>query len=125
MVLEDRKHERTMLDTMGAESNFHIEVYDQRYYLDKVHDISISGAGIQIPNEIEPGTPVKVVYTTSEHHISVTGRTVWCSPIAWGKEEEEDQSRFRTGIQFEPSDRNAMLFFSALRDFITPFDKSA
>ncbi len=119
MALEDRKHRRTPLNTRGATHRFHIEVYDQRYTLDGIHDISISGTGIQVPNEIDPGTPVKVVYSTPDFTVSVTGRTVWCSPIPLGLDSKAEQPGYRTGVQFEPSDRNVMLFFTALKDYIT------
>lgn len=118
MALEDRKHRRTPINTASVTHRFHIEVYDQRYTLDGIHDISISGTGIQIPNELEPGTPVKVVYSSPDFTVSVTGRTVWCAPIQLGGSSDETPG-FRTGVQFEPSDRNVMLFFTALKDYIT------
>lgn len=118
MVLEDRRHERTQVNFEDTGDCFHLEVYDRRYVLNRIHDISISGTGIQIPNEIEPGTPVKLVFRTGSHSISVNGTTVWSDPIQLGPETTTPKSTYRTGVQFDPRDRNCTLFFMALRDFI-------
>ncbi|MFC1748634.1 PilZ domain-containing protein [Pseudomonadota bacterium] len=118
MAFEDRKHQRTQVARECADNSFHIEVYDRRYVLDKIHDVSISGTGIQIPNEIDPGTPVKLVYRTDKYSISVNGTTVWCNSIPLGMEQRRSKHSYRTGIQFDPKDRNCMLFFMALKDTI-------
>jgi hypothetical protein len=118
MTLEDRRHQRTQLDYEDTEDCFHIEVYDRRYVLNRVHDVSISGTGIQIPNEIEPGTPVKLVYRSGSHMVSVNGTTVWCNQIPLGLEQPPPTPAYRTGIQFDPKDRNCNLFFMAMRDHI-------
>lgn len=118
MTLEDRKHQRTELEYEDTDGCFHIEVYDQRYVLNRIHDVSISGTGIQIPNEIEPGTPVKLVFRRAEHSVSVNGKAVWCDPIPLGLEPTPPEPAYRTGIQFDPKDRNCAVFFMTLRDFI-------
>lgn len=118
MAFEDRKHQRTQVEKECADNSFHIEVYDRRYVLDKIHDVSISGTGIQIPNEIDPGTPVKLVYRTDKYSISVNGTTVWCNSIPLGDKARSSKNGYRTGIQFDPKDRNCTLFFMALKDII-------
>ena len=118
MTLEDRKHQRTELNFEDREDCFHIEVYDRRYVLNRIHDVSISGTGIQIPSEIEPGTPVKLVFRSGSHSVSVNGTTVWCDPIPLGLEPTPPKPAYRTGVQFDPKDRNCAMFFMALRDFI-------
>ncbi len=125
MALEDRRHERTQINYEDTNDCFHLEVYDRRYVLNRIHDISISGTGIQIPDEIEPGTPVKLVLRSGGHNISVNGTTVWNDPITSGQETAPPQSTYRTGVQFDPRDRSCSLFFMALRDFITDRKKSA
>jgi len=121
MTFEDRKHQRTPIDSEFSTETFHIEVYDRRYVLNRIHDVSISGTGIQIPNEIKPGTPVKLVFKNGNHTISVNGTTVWCNPIRLGLEElaPTGKAGYRTGIQFDPKDRNCAMFFMALKDFIS------
>ncbi len=122
MMLEDRKHQRTSINRECADNSFHIEVYDRRYVLDKIHDVSVSGTGIQIPNEIDPGTPVKLVFRSDNYSISVNGTTVWCDSIPLGADAVKAKSKksgYRTGIQFDPKDRNCTLFFMALKDFIS------
>lgn len=122
MSFEDRKHQRTRIDAdFGSDESFYVEVYDRRYVLDRIHDVSISGTGIQIPNEIRPGTPVKMVFKNDRYTISVNGTTVWCNPIRLGLEELNPTGKgaFRTGIQFDPKDRNCAMFFMALKDFIS------
>lgn len=118
MTLEDRKHQRTEVNFEDSDDCFHIEVYDRRYVLNRIHDVSISGTGIQIPNEIEPGTPVKLVFRSGKHSVSVNGTTVWCNSIPLGLESAPPKPAYRTGVQFDPKDRNCTMFFMALRDFI-------
>ncbi len=124
MALEDRRHERTQINYEDTNDCFHLEVYDRRYVLNRIHDISVSGTGIQIPDEIEPGTPVKLVLRSSGHNISVNGTTVWNDPITSGQKTASPQSTYRTGVQFDPRDRSCSLFFMALRDFIADHKKS-
>ncbi len=118
MTFEDRKHQRTTIENECTDNCFHIEVYNRMYVLDRIHDVSISGTGIQIPNEIDPGTPVKLVFKTNKYSISVNGTTIWCNSIPLGVEATSSQKGYRTGIQFDPKDRNCTLFFMALKDFI-------
>jgi len=118
MALEDRKHQRTQLDFTDTEDCFYIEVYDRRYVLNRIHDVSVSGTGIQIPNVIEPGTPIKLVFRSGNHSVSVNGTTVWCDAIPLGQEPMPAKPAYRTGIQFDPKDRNCAMFFMTLRDFI-------
>lgn len=125
MALEDRRHERTQVNYEDTNDCFHLEVYDRRYVLNRIHDISISGTGIQIPNEIEPGTPVKLVLRSGNHSVSVNGTTVWSDPIPLGKEQIIPGPTYRTGVQFDPRDHNCSLFFMALRDFIADRKKAA
>ncbi len=122
--MEGRKHPRDLLNIAGTEERFHLEVYDEEFLLDHVHDISLSGTGIRIPKEVDAGTPLKLVYRTSDYTISVKGMAVWCSPVELGKCSDPDNPSFRIGIQFDPNDRNSPLFFTALRDYIDPFDPS-
>lgn len=120
MSFEDRKHQRTSIESEFSSDSFHVEVYDRSYVLNRIHDVSISGTGIQIPSEIRPGTPVKLVFKSDDYTISVNGITVWCNPIPLGLEEltPSGKGAYRTGIQFDPKDRNCAMFFMALKDFI-------
>lgn len=121
MSFEDRKHQRTAIESEFSSDSFHVEVYDRSYVLNRIHDVSISGTGIQIPSEIRPGTPVKLVFKSDDYTISVNGTTVWCNPIPLGLEEltPTGKGAYRTGIQFDPKDRNCAMFFMALKDFIS------
>ena len=121
--MEDRKHPRLMLDTLGASNGFHIEVYDNSFELDCIHDVSICGTGIRIPRHIDVGVPVKLVYKTRDYAIRVKGITVWCTPIPLGADDPAPSiPSYRTGIEFDPADRNCALFFTALKEYIDPFD---
>lgn len=124
MLEEDRKQPRTQVSTFGIDDNFHIEVYNQEYALNQVHDVSISGTGIQIPSEIEPGTPVKFVYATRDYTIAVSGMAVWCNLIPLGNENDSPIPSYRTGIQFDPRDRNCTLLFMALKEWMGGFGSS-
>lgn len=121
MSIEDRKYQRTSIESEFSNERFHVEVYDRSYVLCRIHDVSISGTGIQIPNEIRPGTPVKLVFRNDNYTISVNGTTVWCKPIALGLANPAASAKgdYRTGIRFDPKDRNCAMFFMALKDFIS------
>lgn len=124
MNFNHRQQQRSSLKKHSPRARFHVEVYNRQYILDEVHDVSVTGAGIKIPNEIVPGTPVKLVYRDTDYSISVLGKAVWCAPVD-GQSTTPDsppESCFRTGIQFDARDRNCTLFFMALREFIDTFD---
>lgn len=121
--MEDRKHPRLMLDTADADTRFHIEIYDDVFTLDHIHDVSVCGTGIQLPKHIEAGIPVKLVYKTRHYTISVNGTTVWCTPIPLGVDDPAPSiPSYRTGIQFDLNDQNCTLFFMALKEYIDPLD---
>jgi len=69
-----------------------------------------------------PGTPVKLVYQTADYSISVNGVAVWCNLIPLGKESNSPIPSYRTGIQFDPSDRSCALLFHALKDLMGDSD---
>ncbi len=121
MPIEDRKHQRSPIESEFCSDSFHVEVYDRSYVLNRIHDVSISGTGIMIPNEIRPGTPVKLVFKSDDYIISVNGTTVWCKPISSGLDDKglNGKDAYRTGIQFDYKDRNCAMFFMALKDFIS------
>ena len=121
MPIEDRKHQRSAIESEFCSDSFHVEVYDRSYVLNHIHDVSISGTGIMIPSEIRPGTPVKLVFKSDDYIISVNGTTVWCKPISSGLEDKgvNGKETYRTGIQFDYKDRNCSMFFMALKDFIS------
>ncbi len=124
-MLEDRLEPRTQVEDFDFDNHFHIEVFDQEYALNQIHDVSISGTGIQIPSEIEPGTQVKLVYQTQDYMISVSGTAVWCNPIPLGGESNSPIPTYRTGIQFDACDRSCALLFLALKDLMGQGDSRA
>ncbi len=122
---EDRQQPRTQVESFDPDSHFHIEVFDQEYALNQIHDVSISGTGIQIPSEIEPGTQVKLVYQTQDYVISVDGVAVWCNLIPLGAENNSPIPTYRTGIRFDACDRSCALLFLALKDRMGQADSRA
>jgi hypothetical protein len=124
MNQNNRIQQRSSLKKRNPQAKFHVEVYNRQYVLDEVHDVSVSGAGIKIPSEIAPGTPVKLVYRDLDYSISVLGKAVWCAPVNNQTivRSIDNEAFYRTGIQFDARDRNCTLFFMALREFIDTFD---
>lgn len=116
---DERKHPRTRINAAGGTTDhtLHLEVYDQRYILDQVHDVSVSGTGIQIPQEIQAGTPVKLVLRSADVTVGVRGITVWCDNGGFGSPDHAAGS-YRVGVQFDPKDRNIPLFFLALKQHV-------
>jgi len=119
-MLEDRKQPRADVNAFDLNKRFHIEIYDREFSLSQIHDVSISGTGIQIHSEVPPGTPIKLVYETDSYAIAVKGMTVWSNPIPQGPDSNAVIPSYRTGIQFDPSDRNCAMLFHALKDFMQP-----
>ena len=109
-----REHNR---DELIAEPNtalFFIEVENTRYPLHKVHDLSVSGVGIEAPIAISKSTEIGLCFEEADYRINVIGTVMWCLPGT--------NDTFRLGIKFSPrTAQNNLLLFMAMRRYIDEF----
>ena len=125
MTLENRNESRS---SIKSENNalFHIEIFDQKYPIEHVNDVSLTGLGIRFSQEIPRGTPVRMLCTEKDCDITIPGTVAWCEPIIdTAASDVEQQVWFRNGIRLDTRDSDYMLFFMAVRQYIDPFDKVA
>lgn len=121
MLREGREHERKPLLTWDADGIFFIEVNGERHLFDTVKDISVSGAGIQLPVPLSPATPVALGFEQDESQLQVQATVVWCQAVNIGPNSDETSHHFCMGIRFNPMDvKNSSMLFTVLREFIEP-----
>ena len=123
MIIENRKESRS---TIQPENNalFYIEIFDKKYPIEHVNDVSLTGVGIRFSQEIPRGTPVRMLCTEKDCDITIPDTVAWCEPIIdTAPTDVEQQVWFQNGIRFDTRDRNHTLFFLALRQYIDPYDK--
>ena len=120
MLRESREYERKPLLTPEQEGIFFLEVEGERYIFDTVKDVSVSGAGVELPVALLPTSIVVLGFDQEDYQVRVKATVVWCQTI-----EEPDPingQNFRIGIRFNPLDlKNSSQLFLALREFIDPF----
>ena len=120
MLRESREYERKPLLTPEQEGIFFLEVEGERYIFDTVKDVSVSGAGVELPVALLPTSIVVLGFDQEDYQVRVKATVVWCHTI-----EEPDPingQNFRIGIRFNPLDlKNSSQLFLALREFIDPF----
>lgn len=121
MLRESRENERKPLVTPDKEAAFFIESNGVRYPFDKVKDVSVSGAGIQLPIPLAASSAIVLGFDQDDFQVRVQGTIVWCHAL-----EEYNQNstkrHYRMGVRFNPLDmKNSSILFLALREFIDPF----
>ena len=122
MLRESRENERKLLITPDKEAVFFIESNGARYPFDKVKDVSVSGAGIQLPIPLAPSSSVILGFDQDDYQVRVQGTVVWCQELVEECANDTDQRHYRMGVRFNPQDmKNSSMLFLALREFIDPF----
>lgn len=122
MLRESRENERKALVTPDQEIVFFIESNGERYPFNKVKDVSVSGAGIQLPIPLAPSSPIVLGFDQDDYQVRVQGTVVWCQALEEECANDTDQRSYRMGVRFNPLDmKNSSMLFLALREFIDPF----
>jgi len=122
MLRESREYERKPLLTPEEEYLFFIEVEGERFALDNVKDVSVSGAGIELTVPLIPTSPVILGLEQEDQEVRVQGAVVWCQELASDDVVDAHQPLYRLGIRFNPMDlKSSSTLFLALREFIDPF----
>jgi hypothetical protein len=122
MLRESRENERKPLITPDTEAIFFIEANGERHPFDKVKDVSVSGAGIQLAVPLEQSSSIVLGFDQDDYQVRVQGTVVWCQALEQESADDPAQRRYRMGVRFNPLDmKNSSLLFLALREFIDPF----
>ncbi len=122
MLRESRENERKPLVTPDEEAIFFIESNGTRYPFNKVNDVSVSGAGIQLPVALTPASTIVLGFDQDDYQVRVQGTVVWCQSLEEQAFNDSQQHRYRMGVRFNPLDmKNSSMLFMALREFIDPF----
>ena len=66
MSAERREHEREAVSAGGDDARFSLKAGSRDYAFTHVHDVSISGAGVVLPEPIDIGTPVTLTFDSDE-----------------------------------------------------------
>lgn len=122
MLRESREYERKPLLTPEEESLFFIEVDGERYALDTVTDVSVSGAGIELTVPLIPTCPVVLGLEQENQEVRVQGTVMWCRELEGDPALDGHQLQYRLGIRFNAMDlKSSSALFLALREYIDPF----
>ena len=122
MLRESREYERKPLLTPENEAAFFIEVEGERHFFDTVKDVSVSGAGVQLPVALIPTSTVVLGFDQEDYQLRVKASVVWCQAIEEDDTLNDQQQNYRIGIRFNPLDlKSSSMLFLALREFIDPF----
>ncbi|MEJ2652814.1 MAG: PilZ domain-containing protein [Gammaproteobacteria bacterium] len=122
MLRERRQNERKTLATPVREVVIFIESNGERCPFHKVKDVSVSGAGIQLPIPLAPNSHIVLGFDQEDYQVRVQGTVVWCRPLEEESANVTDRRSYRMGVRFNPLDmKNSSMLFLALREFIDPF----
>lgn len=122
MLRESREYERKPLLTPENEATFFIEAEGERHFFDTVKDVSVSGAGVQLPVALIPTSTVVLGFDQEDYQLRVKASVVWCQAIEEDDTLNDQQQNYRIGIRFNPLDlKSSSMLFLALREFIDPF----
>ncbi len=118
MLRENREYERKAVVPPTDEPCFYVEVGPRSYPFEAVHDVSVSGAGIELSVALTPTTPVRLGFEQEDCQVQVQGTVMWCEPNG-------NEDSYRLGVLFDPHDmKNSSILFLALREFIDPFGQN-
>ncbi|RMD78409.1 MAG: PilZ domain-containing protein [Gammaproteobacteria bacterium] len=82
--------------------------------LQRVHDVSVSGCGVESPVPLAPGQALRLVLRTADLDLALRARVMWC--------EAAGEGRHRAGLRFEaPDPHHCVLMFMALRRWLDDF----
>lgn len=117
METENRHHERKNLRYDSIPGKFLIEIGDDKLPFNQVNDVSISGMGILLDQNIPENSQVRISYNSPEFSVSIAAQIIWCDRLS--------ENVYRMGIQFSSDnmDDNVMLFMT-LREYIDDFGEA-
>ncbi len=118
---EARDASRQSIRLEEVNGNFELDSEDVHFDSTIVNDVSVSGAGIELPVPLEIGSKVDLVFTAGDWSIGVEGRVVWCNAVRATSIDKKETDSFRMGIKFNPEKNNDnVMFFMASRAILNP-----
>ncbi len=122
MGIEDRRNPRIFLASPCDADWGRIEINGCEIPCASVHDVSVSGAGIAVPLDLEPGSSITMRLTAAKVDIAIRGSVVWkrSDPIRHGF------PTVRAGIAFDAADEETCyLFYGLVRSSAPSLDAIA
>lgn len=111
MSIEKRSNARGAVTVRSNETRFFLKSQDGVYAITKVHDVSLSGVGIETRYRLKPGERIVLKYRSSDMQISVEGTVAWCS--------RGNEQVHAIGVAFLPGEKERnSVFFLALRKYL-------
>ena len=122
MLAESRETIRQNIHLEEVNGSFRLQAQDKSYDFTLIRDVSVSGVGIQLPEPLEVGATVDMIFSAGGWTIAVEGRVIWCS-VAVVKDDPgvSPAEAYRMGIKFNPRNaNNNVIFFMASRSMVNP-----
>lgn len=121
MFVESREAIRQNIYLEEINGIFQLQANEQTFDPAVVHDVSVSGAGIQLSEPLDIGTNVTLTFTAGDWKISVEGQVVWCINASSLRALKKRKDIYRIGIKFNPRNtNNNVIFFMASRSMVNP-----
>jgi hypothetical protein len=122
MLAESRETVRQSINLEEVNGSFRIQTKHKNYDGAVIHDVSVSGAGIELTDPLEVGANVDLTFSAGDWKISVEGRVVWCSMRTSRSDGANRNSEsYRIGVKFNPRNaNNNVIFFMASRSMVNP-----
>jgi len=122
IYLDSRDESREYYAEQSVAAYFFLDHGDKTYQFSRVHDVSISGLGLYLPQVIAPEALVKVRYHAPDLTLSLNSQVIWCEEADSNKSVQSSCPSYRLGVRhFIDNKSEAMLFFMAIRQHIDDF----
>jgi len=124
IYLDSRDENREYHAQQSISGYFFLDNGDKTYQFSRVHDVSISGVGLYLPQAIASETRVIVRYRAPDLALSLNSQVVWCEEVRPSDPVQPGCPPYRLGIRHIIDNKSqAMLFFMAMRQHIDEFSQ--
>lgn len=119
---ESRESGRQHIQLEEIIGSFEVDSEEVHFESAIVNDVSVSGAGIELPVALTIGSDVGLTFTAGDWRIGVQGTVMWCDELQQPDlSSAELINTYRMGIKFDPSEaNNNVVFFMASRSIVRP-----
>jgi len=122
IYLDSRDESREYYAQQSIAGYFFLDHGDKTYQFSRVHDVSISGLGLYLPQAIAPDTHISVRYHAPDLVLSLNSQVIWCEEVGSNESVQPGCPPYRLGIRHIIDNKSAaMLFFMAIRQHIDEF----
>ena len=122
MFAESRGVARQNIQLEEISGGFELDSGNKHFGDTLVSDVSVSGAGIELPTPLEVGSDVDLTFKAGDWNISVQGKVMWCSLDTKSPNTNTlEIDNYRVGVKFNPRNaNNNVIFFMASRSMVRP-----